>query len=121
MIFISINENRCTIEIDGEIYKASPAEIRIMRCFMMSSSGFVYKAQLLEYGWPNKIVTDSSVVVAIAKLRAILALHNHEQDFSIGAFKNEDGSGYYLNNKLIILDTQKKLHCLLSLLIHFYK
>lgn len=76
-----INKQRKVVSSDNATVKLSLSEINLLLFLSEHEGEFVTKAQLLKAGWKQRIVTESSAVMAISNLRKALSkLLDSEQE-----------------------------------------
>ncbi|MFM5582837.1 transcriptional regulator [Aeromonas veronii] len=71
---ISLNESSGELIWDGTVIaQLSSSEIQVLQCLLERPDELVEKEILLEAGWPNKVVQQNSLTVAIKNIRKALA------------------------------------------------
>ncbi|MGL4921009.1 MAG: winged helix-turn-helix domain-containing protein [Aeromonas veronii] len=71
---ISLNESSGELIWDDTVItQLSPSEIQVLQCLLDNPDELVAKEILLEAGWPNKVVQQNSLTVAIKNIRRALA------------------------------------------------
>lgn len=70
---LTLDQEACTLQKDGEYIELTSVEYRIMEMFMLHPGKVFTKQQIYEYGWGEEyIVADNNIMVCISKLRAKL-------------------------------------------------
>lgn len=70
---LTLDQEACTLQKDGEIIELTSVEYRIMELFMLHPGKVFTKQQIYEYGWGEEyIIADNNIMVCISKLRAKL-------------------------------------------------
>ena len=76
----SLNSASGELIFDGEVIaQLSPSEIQVLQCLLNSPDKLVAKEILLDAGWPDKVVQQNSLAVAIKNIRKALAIISNEQ------------------------------------------
>lgn len=70
---------KCYMIIENDIHKLSAPEINILIALYNKKNQPLSKEELMQSGWPGRIVTANSVIVAIANIRKTLRYHFTEE------------------------------------------
>lgn len=93
-ILVTRQGTRNQLKIDDVTYRLSSPEVNIFLSLYNNRGIGLSKDELLQIGWPDRVVTSNSIIVAIANLRK--ALRNHFPEELI----TTTTSGYLLSNNI---------------------
>ncbi|WP_070964692.1 winged helix-turn-helix domain-containing protein [Vibrio sonorensis] len=105
--FFIDSESQVVIK-DGVHYKISRSESNIIEHFRINNKGLT-KTELTKIGWPNKIVSENSVCVALSNIRKLFkTIFPKSKNGLIVRRTDIKGTSYYnVDDDFKILNTKK--------------
>ncbi|HGS4431791.1 TPA: transcriptional regulator [Vibrio cholerae] len=88
---------------DGSYEKISPHEFLVLLELIKKSGEIVSKEELLQKGWPNRVVSENSLSQAIKNLRLLLKDNSKEQR----VIKTIAKKGYLINSMSVVQITDE--------------
>ncbi|MFG5079148.1 winged helix-turn-helix domain-containing protein, partial [Vibrio cholerae] len=88
---------------DGSYGKISPHEFLVLLELIKKSGEIVSKEELLQKGWPNRVVSENSLSQAIKNLRLLLKDNSKEQR----VIKTIAKKGYLINSMSVVQITDE--------------
>ncbi|WP_175443198.1 hypothetical protein [Vibrio sonorensis] len=103
--------------------KLSSSEIKIIMA--LKDKKKVYREDIIKIGWPNKIVSVSSVGVSLTNIRKVLIyIFKGELNYFLERGVDKDGKSFYYFNEniaVIISDETKEKRNIMNTIIHKIK
>jgi len=87
---VVVDEPDARVLVDGNPVALDRSSFGLLRCLVRRSGQLVAKDELIQAGWPNRVVTENSLVKAIGRLRLVIA------DPQGDVLRVEHGYGYRL-------------------------